>query len=152
MLCWIYSVVEILPICRVLKILYGDVCWFYDLYILKMYVLYPLRLLRNFIYACCFEIFCRCSVYFLNIALFACFIALIEVGRYRCCRHRQYQSQLNEFIDQWKYQMFLSLNHLHSQTLNIFTRRKGSTSFHLKYISVKLLLEVFAVRFGSVLR
>jgi len=45
--------------------------------------LYPLRLLRNFIYACCLEIFCRRNVYFLNIALFACFIALIEVGRYK---------------------------------------------------------------------
>jgi len=55
------------------------------------------------------------------------------------CRHRQYQSQLNEFVDQWKYQMFLGLNHLHSQTLNIFTRRKGSMPFHLKYISAKSL-------------
>ena len=25
------------------------------MYILEMYVLYPLRLLRNFIYACCLE-------------------------------------------------------------------------------------------------
>ena len=56
-----------------------------------------------------------------------------------CCRCQQYQSQLNEFIDQWKYQMFLNLNHLHSQTLKIFTIRKGSMPFHLKYISVKLL-------------
>jgi hypothetical protein len=23
-----------------------------------------------------------------------------------CCRHRQYQNQLNQFVDQWKYQMW----------------------------------------------
>jgi len=56
-----------------------------------------------------------------------------------CCRHQQYQSKHNEFVDQWKYQMFLNLNHLHSQILNIFTRRKGSMPFNLKYIRVKLL-------------
>jgi len=49
-----------------------------------------------------------------------------------CWQHRQYQSQLNEFVNQWKYQTFLSLNHLHSQTLNIFTRRKGSMYRHVE--------------------
>jgi len=44
---------EILPICRDLEILYDDVYWSYDMYILKTYDLYPLRLLRNLIYACC---------------------------------------------------------------------------------------------------
>jgi len=54
------------------------------------------------------------------------------------CRHWQYQSQLNEFVDQWKYETFLSLNQLYSQTLNIFTRRKGRMPFHLKCVSAKL--------------
>jgi len=45
-------VMEILPICRDFEILYDDVYWSYDMYILEMYDFYPLRLLRNFIYAC----------------------------------------------------------------------------------------------------
>jgi len=44
--------------------------WVYDVYILEMYVIYPLRLLINFIYACCFEIYWRRSVYFLNNCIF----------------------------------------------------------------------------------
>jgi len=32
---------------------YDDVYWSYDMYILEMYDLYPLRLLMNLIYACC---------------------------------------------------------------------------------------------------
>jgi len=44
---------EIFPICRDLEILYDDVYWSYNMYILEMYDLYPLRLLMNFIYACC---------------------------------------------------------------------------------------------------
>jgi len=48
MLSWIDYVVEILPICRDLEILYDDVYMSYDMYILEMYVLYLLRLLKNF--------------------------------------------------------------------------------------------------------
>jgi len=53
------------------------------MYILEMYDYYPLRLLRNFINACCM-IFVEdvASISCINV-LFACFIALIEVGRYR---------------------------------------------------------------------
>jgi len=43
---------EILPICRDLEILYVDVWWSYDMYILEMYDLYRQWLLKNFIYAC----------------------------------------------------------------------------------------------------
>jgi len=53
-LCQIY-VVEILIMYRDLEILYDDVYWSYDMYILEMYDLYPLQLLRNFIYACCWN-------------------------------------------------------------------------------------------------
>jgi len=46
---------------------YDDVYWSYDMYILEMYEFYPLRLLRNFIYACYLNLMCRRGVYFLNI-------------------------------------------------------------------------------------
>jgi len=73
---------EILSICRVLEILFMDVCWSYDMYTLVMYDLYPLRLLMNLINACCM-IFVEdvASISWINV-LFACFIALIEVGCY----------------------------------------------------------------------
>jgi len=73
---------EFLPMCRDLEILYDDVYWSYGMYILEMYDLYPLWLLRNFIYAC--------YLYFVEdvasiswiYASFVCFIDLIEIGRY----------------------------------------------------------------------
>ena len=46
---------------------YDDVYWSYDMYILEMYDFYPLRLLRNFIYACYLNLMWRRAVYFLNI-------------------------------------------------------------------------------------
>jgi len=73
---------EILPICRVLEILYVDVYWSYDMYILEMYELYPLRLLK--IYICMLKfVFVDyvASISWIYV-LFACFIALIEIGRY----------------------------------------------------------------------
>jgi len=78
---WIY-VVEILPICRDLEILY-DVYWSYDMYIFEMYDLYPLRLLRNFIYACCWNFVEDVAPNSWINASFACFITLIEIGCYR---------------------------------------------------------------------
>jgi len=52
------------------------------MYILEMYVIYPLRFLRNFYMHVFIMVYWRRDVYFLNIVLFACFIALIEIGRY----------------------------------------------------------------------
>jgi len=61
---------------------YDDVYWSYDMYILEMYDFYPLRLLKNFIYACylnwCEDVASFSWIY----ALFASIIALIEIGRY----------------------------------------------------------------------
>jgi len=81
MLSWIDYVVEILPICRDLEILYDDVYMSYDMYILEMYVLYLLRLLKNFYMHVLRSIEDVTSISWIFV-LFACFIALIEVWRY----------------------------------------------------------------------
>ena len=79
---WICYDMEVLSICWDLEILYVDVWWSYDMYTLVMYDLYPLRLLRIFIKACCL-IFVKdiASISWIY-TLFACFIALIEIWRY----------------------------------------------------------------------
>jgi len=79
-------VMENLPICQDLEILYDDVYWSYDMYILEMYDLYPLRLLMNLIYACCLNIDVKAyNVYFLN----KCFIRVF----YRFNRNMALQPQ-----------------------------------------------------------
>jgi len=80
---WICYIMEILPICQDLKILYVDVWWSYDMYILETYDLYPLRLLRNFIYACYLNYVEDVASISWIFALFTCIIALIEIGRYK---------------------------------------------------------------------
>jgi len=78
-----YHVVEFLPICRDLEILYGDVCWFHDRYIFfggECYI--SAATVEQFYICMLFEIFWRHNVYFLNICVIRVFIALIEVG---CC-------------------------------------------------------------------
>jgi len=52
------------------------------MYILKTYELYPLRLLKIFINACCWIIVDDVASISWIYALFACFIALIEIGHY----------------------------------------------------------------------
>ena len=79
-LCWIY-VVEFFPMSG-LGDFYDDVYWSYDMYILEMYDFYPLRLLKNSIYACYLNLMCRRGVYFLNIYIIHVYYRLIEIGRY----------------------------------------------------------------------
>jgi len=81
MLCGIDYVVEILPICRDLKILYGDVCLSLWHEYLEMYVIYPLRFLTNF-YMCVLRFIGDVTYISWIFVLFACFIALIEIGCY----------------------------------------------------------------------
>jgi len=91
--CWV------LPICRDLGDFYDDVYWSYDMYILEMYDLYPLRLLRNFIYACYLNLMWRRGVYFLNIYIIRVY--------YRFNRNRALQkasqSLKNVWHDVWDY-------------------------------------------------
>jgi len=75
-------VIEIRPICRDLEILYDDVYWSHGMYTLEMYDLYPLRLLRIYLYML-YDICWRRSVYFLN----KCFIRVF----YRFSRNRVLQ-------------------------------------------------------------
>ena len=79
---WICYIMEILPMCWDLEILYVDVWWSYRMYILEMYDLYPLRLLRNFIYACYLNSVEHVTPISWIFALFTCIITLIEIGRY----------------------------------------------------------------------
>jgi len=58
---------EILPICRDLEILYDDVYWSYDMYILEMYDLYPCDCWEILYMHVVWILMCRRSVYFLNI-------------------------------------------------------------------------------------
>ena len=62
-----------------------EVCWSYDMYTLVKYDLYPLRLLRIFIKACCLILVEDVASISWIYALFACFVALIEIRRYIVC-------------------------------------------------------------------
>jgi len=75
-------VIEIWPICRDLEILYDDVYWSHGMYTLEMYDLYPLWLLRIYIGMLKFVFVDDVASISWIYALFACFIALIEIGRY----------------------------------------------------------------------
>ena len=75
-------VIVIWHIFRDLEILYDDVYWSHGMYTLEMYDLYPLWLLRIYIGMLKFVFVDDVASISWIYALFACFIALIEIGRY----------------------------------------------------------------------
>ena len=78
--------------------LYDDVYWTHDMYTLEMYDLYPLRLLR--IYICMLKFIFVDDVASISwiYTLFACFIALIEIGRYKLHLSLLFIYQIEEFF------------------------------------------------------
>ena len=85
-----FVVFENWPICRDLEILYDDVYWSHGMYTWRCIILYPLRLLRIIYMHANFLLFVDdvTSISWIN-ALFACFIALIEIGRYTQAKSRR---------------------------------------------------------------